>query len=662
MLKFLRKYNKWILAVGGCLLMVAFLLPQAIRQLGSNQGRSTYLRIDGRKVNGARAGLAFREYQALDTLPSGGTARGGLRVAVGIESPDHWLLLSDLAERSGYVGDQRDGEEFFGQAVRQLFVQMLYMTNRAYMLNNPQMGPVIDGIVSSAESNRAKIAESSGLTDEEFNMALAKFRGVMRMMESHNAASRFSRPRVADEAQRRFDEAGVDYVFISADSRLDEVPDPTDEEVAAHFQAYKDKRPGEGQYGFGYLLPARVKLEWLTLNHDEIAAGIDLDEVEVQARLLKYLDENPDADEEQAHQTISEQVRTEAVQEVMRLARQAIQLKVDESQRALPTNGEYLVLPADYAQTRPTLDQLADAVVQRVEQDPRVRVRMPRPTVERRDTWLTQSELAAIEGIGRSTFQRGTQAIPFPLLAMNVREIETDPIPGLGLQQGVLQARPLQDSAGNQYFFRILAARPESAPDSVADIRDAVATDLKRLRAYEGLKSERDALLAQAVALGLDVVAQSAAGGPDVGPATEEETVQVKSARVTRVGADAPELNAESFRQAVMDMAGKLDPSAPVDTVDALSRTLAMGIDESLGLAVARITSWQPLSLERFRTVERSVERQMAVENSQEREVAPFSYEALIERLNVEFAKDRRSDDDQADESEDAEDKAPDQA
>ena len=33
MLKFLRKYNKWILVVGGVLLMVAFLAPQAIQQM-----------------------------------------------------------------------------------------------------------------------------------------------------------------------------------------------------------------------------------------------------------------------------------------------------------------------------------------------------------------------------------------------------------------------------------------------------------------------------------------------------------------------------------------------------------------------------------------------------------------------------------------------------
>src|SRR5690606_23642455 len=116
--------------------------------------------------------------------------------------------------------------------------------------------------------------------------------------------------------------------------------EPTTEEIEAHFQAYKDKRPGEGDYGFGYLLPPRVQAEWLVLDQQAIANAITLDEVEVQARLLTHLEQNPEADEDQAYAMVRRQVQGEAVQEVMRLARQAIQLEVDAAQRALPTDGE----------------------------------------------------------------------------------------------------------------------------------------------------------------------------------------------------------------------------------------------------------------------------------------------------------------------------------
>ena len=50
MLKFLRKYNQYILVCGGVLLMVAFLVPGALRQLGQNPDRVVVFTIDGHKV------------------------------------------------------------------------------------------------------------------------------------------------------------------------------------------------------------------------------------------------------------------------------------------------------------------------------------------------------------------------------------------------------------------------------------------------------------------------------------------------------------------------------------------------------------------------------------------------------------------------------------
>ena len=48
MLKLLRKYDKWILAIGGSLLMVVFLLPQALTEFGANPRKATAAVIDGR--------------------------------------------------------------------------------------------------------------------------------------------------------------------------------------------------------------------------------------------------------------------------------------------------------------------------------------------------------------------------------------------------------------------------------------------------------------------------------------------------------------------------------------------------------------------------------------------------------------------------------------
>ena len=49
MLKFLRKYNKWIMVFGGSLLMIAFLAPQAIQNLPKLRDK-TVATYDGKPV------------------------------------------------------------------------------------------------------------------------------------------------------------------------------------------------------------------------------------------------------------------------------------------------------------------------------------------------------------------------------------------------------------------------------------------------------------------------------------------------------------------------------------------------------------------------------------------------------------------------------------
>ena len=47
MLKFLRKYQGIILVFGGVLLMIAFLIPQALQKMGKGAGAQVVGTIDG---------------------------------------------------------------------------------------------------------------------------------------------------------------------------------------------------------------------------------------------------------------------------------------------------------------------------------------------------------------------------------------------------------------------------------------------------------------------------------------------------------------------------------------------------------------------------------------------------------------------------------------
>ncbi|MHC5003876.1 MAG: hypothetical protein ACYTJ0_12210, partial [Planctomycetota bacterium] len=93
MFKFLRKYNKWILAVGGTLLMIVFLIPQAFTSLSRGAGtlKATLATVGpdgGEEVTFAEFSQIQQEVTVMRDV--------GLQVVqLGrIQDPCHWYLLT----------------------------------------------------------------------------------------------------------------------------------------------------------------------------------------------------------------------------------------------------------------------------------------------------------------------------------------------------------------------------------------------------------------------------------------------------------------------------------------------------------------------------------------------------------------------------------------
>ena len=100
MFKFLRKYNKWILAVGGTLLMIVFLIPQAISSLSQRAavGSAVWATIgeDKEEISGEERRQTERELVVLEQLQ-------GLGIPMIAKEPAHWYLLVREAEDAGVV-------------------------------------------------------------------------------------------------------------------------------------------------------------------------------------------------------------------------------------------------------------------------------------------------------------------------------------------------------------------------------------------------------------------------------------------------------------------------------------------------------------------------------------------------------------------------------
>ncbi len=618
MLKFLRKYSQWILVIGGTLLMIAFLLPTTLSEIGQRPLFTTVMWIDGDRVGAAEFDLAAREHAAMsrltfETLPMVGN----------VENADHWLLLVREAQKGGYIAGKGEGSEFLPDLVR----QMLFASGRAYTTPPDQLESLTKSMVSIMEQGMSSMQTEFGLTQDQLYLALAKLHGIIRMQVAYQRAPRFSDRRLAAGMKRTQDRTDIEYIFVPPDQVMSDIPEPSEEQIAAHFAKYSDAEAGSGELGLGYRLPDRVKLEWLTLDRAAIAASVRPDPVEVHKRFLLA---NPSGEPsggqtlEQAKAPFETEVRNEVVDRVMKAADQAVRGEFERALRRTQPEGVYRKLPADWAQIRPDLDKLREAVVLRVKEQTGADI--PAPTVYRRGEWTTLANVASIEGIGRSFLQRGSQREPFSTVLFRVRELAGDN--DTALQVGV-PGDALTDFAGNRFYMVVTEARKSSAPDSVDDVRADVVKDLKRLAAFEKLTSQIDAYRQRAIEEGLQPLSDD-----------EDSAIQPpKRATVVASGifpAD-PNIADEAFRNRLLEIGSGLDPGVNIPELPPENRTVVAPMPKAFGLAIARVVGISPVTEDVWRrsqasTVANLVREELRIESPADN---PFSYQRLRERLKV---------------------------
>ncbi|MCH8165123.1 MAG: hypothetical protein IH889_05900, partial [Planctomycetes bacterium] len=169
MFKFLRKYNKYILAVGGTLLMITFLIPVAFQSLlpVAGQQRATWAQVGQDKVTAADLAQIQQELQLLQVLPP-------LRGVGTIDQPEHWYLLVREAESAGLIGGS-----------------------------------------SSVAGIGQRIAQNASLTGQSPRLildTLAKLDGVGRTIRLYQDSTKFSDRRLKHHARRAFHRASVRLV------------------------------------------------------------------------------------------------------------------------------------------------------------------------------------------------------------------------------------------------------------------------------------------------------------------------------------------------------------------------------------------------------------------------------------------------------------------
>jgi hypothetical protein len=596
MFKFLRKYNKWILAVGGTLLMIVFLIPQAIEGMAQRAGgeraaRATVMGPDGREVRVTWAQwMRFTEQaELLDRLDR----QFPVFPAIGrLEGAAHWFLLVHEAE--------------------------------------------LAGLVPSPGSVDIPAGQPSIMRQTQANME-----GVGRLIHLYSNAAEVSDHRLQQYAARILHNVETRIVPIIASADQVDI-EPTEQDLREQLDLYGHLAPGEGPMGFGYKLPDRVKLEWLSVSAEAVRGAVlasgRLSNVELyrhwyresrrpESPLPPYESDVPIPNVVREH--LLDQLTAQTLDDIEKFANDHLRA----ARRGLRMHDGYAVLPEDWEQRRPSLTELAQAMQERFE--------IALPAYRSTGGWIAVADLETLEGIGRASTQRlGATARFLRQIVAAAREFGGSPL--LQVQAG-LAGPPLRDEDGGVHVYRIIDADPARPPHSVGEAQDALVRDARRLAHYWQLIETLGDIEVRARSEGLLAIALE----HDTRVATSEVTLGDLDAiglrhqlgqPMTAVPRPLPEVGASRDAVvAIIDRAMAM-PEGSLEALPVDERIFALPVEEKLAVLVVQLVRNQPVSQSMYAGLASANIVKTMLMNEElaggDRVREAFSYETLVKRHN----------------------------
>ncbi|MDQ3441132.1 MAG: SurA N-terminal domain-containing protein [Planctomycetota bacterium] len=545
MYRFIQKNNKKLLAVFAAFLMVVFILPSTMNQMGGGGADPVLAKIGDEELHASAFQQAEQEWRMLSELRAGPQTRFG-----GGALPFTYRL-----------GWNEMSEFQLMQGAPPVPVNAIMRNPRMYLLLQREAQRMGIGIAEDRVQD-IMINELAGMQPpdkqslERLRRAIANFLLVQVGFERASSVIKVSQPAVRHEVARRMQNVIVNVVEVPAAAYAEKVPAPTTQQLQAQFDKYKDVDPQvipkENPFGFGYRYPNRVKLQYITVPREDVRKMVEASkseyewEVEAQKYYLQNQSQFPTTQASDTEALFSlagpttASTRSATTQAARATTRPFAEVKDDAKSRVLIPEVERrateiqnriaAIMAADYVAFRnaspnasagatqpagaPNSSQgvpynsydYLQRLAQTIQRDFKVL-----PTVAAFDDKLRDAkELATLERIGATT--ESETGASFADYATNAAEAfrpaerREDPA-ALALYE---PSRVLRDIGNNVYLVRLTAADPAHAPASIAEVADAVRNDVIAAAAFEQAKADATKLLDQAKQSGIKRAAQSA--------------------------------------------------------------------------------------------------------------------------------------------------------
>lgn len=485
MMKFFRKYNKMLLAIGTALLMIVFVGGSALQGMLTPDLRNTVIANTSKlgPITGADRNIAGQATTLLGTIGLNWRAP-----MPGMFEPLElidWVMLTREAETLGMPPSAAAAKAWLDATGR---------------------GP------AAIEEAARRMRKQPG----QIYAAAAEFLAVQQVAKSVVSAA------IPSEAElRRLARAGLDRVWVRLvrlPGRGFEPEDPTfsNDELEAQFQRYRDVTRGRG-LEFGYFRPPSIRVQYVKVDHDAVAGALRRSDAFLEREARKYYDANlttdprfrrPDTPDDQKPevgpeelkppQLTWEEARDAAIDVVrQRQAETAVARIVDwlieQAAEAWfdiePRDDGYMTPPSDVA----TLNYYNDLIARVPAQ-----TAYPNAVSVVVTDYFSADDVFNVPDIGSYDLKR---------LAFQVEGLATIPENERGSRGSYLSpyetsAARITDRNGNVYVFRVVDVRDAHAPDTIDEVRDEVINDLKVLHGFEAARSAAEALTEAAIATG----------------------------------------------------------------------------------------------------------------------------------------------------------------
>lgn len=370
-----------------------------------------------------------------------------------------------------------------------------------------------------------------------------------------------SLPRMELAYRNETQEALVKLSIIDSEAFLPLVAEPSDEELQKFFEEAKGRRKAhtEEKMLFGYLLPDRFQLEYLTIDPAQLASKIQVREAEVR----RFYEEHKNAyirrpppnvppqpgqptefkTFEEAEKDAREHARLEkAVREAQALMNEIHRDAARPWEAAAYGPDHYKVPPAPEAQG--SFEALRDKYLDRA------------PVIYHKTDLLDATGLFQRSGLGRAESVEGRQSFGAIQLATRVKGVFTKAAPedlALNLNEPgpvALDTRP--DPATRQprpyqaYVYRVVQVAPSGPPASWEAAREELKKDVKLLRAHQMAQTYALKLRDRAQEVGLPAAVaenqelKEILAKADPQPATQSTQPAAPGPRVKALGPIAP--------------------------------------------------------------------------------------------------------------------------